>query len=233
MQIVTITALFGTSSSLQIHATGAHFHGGVQLHALPSLALRTDPLCMLADAPEGEEEKTAAPETIFTLQDRDDGWDDVRGSIKAAIKDREKPYQDIKENYVKPAAATVATAARWAKVLAEELPGVGTGIAVAGDSVKAVGQAAGTGIKAAGSGLAARGKGSVSLQKSVTKSTIGLVGSVADAAAARRKAAKAKVMSKAKPKAAVSPAAGANLALLTGVPFITLVLVALLGTGQL
>merc|ERR1719310_2511988 len=71
--------------------------------------------CIFASEAETSE---STPDSIFTLEERKDGWDDVRGSIKGAIKDRQGAVEALNEwnaNYVKPAA-------RWAKVLAEELP---------------------------------------------------------------------------------------------------------------
>ena len=59
-----------------------------------------------------EEPPTKDATEIFTLQDREDGWDDVRGSIKDAIKDREKPIALVREKYVEPAK-------RWSKAFAE------------------------------------------------------------------------------------------------------------------
>ena len=52
--------------------------------------------------------------TLFTLEEREDGWDDVRQNIKEGIKQREKPLQEIRDMYIKPAQ-------RWAKVLSEEI----------------------------------------------------------------------------------------------------------------
>lgn len=62
-----------------------------------------------------EERKRAAD--IFTLQEREDGWDDVRSGIKAAIKDRQKPYNQIMEEYVEPAKYY----GRFAAVVVEDL----------------------------------------------------------------------------------------------------------------
>lgn len=54
------------------------------------------------------------PETIFTLQERADGWDDVRNSIKQAKKDRSGAWEDIQRDYLKPTAA-------WTKVITTEI----------------------------------------------------------------------------------------------------------------
>ena len=74
--------------------------------------------------PRLSEDAPAEPDTIFTLQERDDGWDDVRSSIKKQIKDRQQPYEDIKRDYLEPTAAMLKTAGRWTKVLAEEVSGI-------------------------------------------------------------------------------------------------------------
>lgn len=47
---------------------------------------------------------------LWTLEDRDDGWNDVR----TAIKDRQKPWKELKRSM------TSLPAYRWAKVLANE-----------------------------------------------------------------------------------------------------------------
>ena len=47
---------------------------------------------------------------LQTLEDRNDGWDDVRG----AIRDRQKPWQELKESL------NDMPAVRWAKVLSAE-----------------------------------------------------------------------------------------------------------------
>jgi len=69
--------------------------------------------------PAAKVEPTAPSGSIFTLEERKDGWDDVRGALKDAAKDREKPWQEVKEQYISPVS-------RWASVLADELrPGGG------------------------------------------------------------------------------------------------------------
>ena len=110
----------------------------------------------LAEAPT-EEELTAEPQTIFTMQDREDGWNDVRGAIRAQIDDRAKAWQQLSElgsrankQYLRPTAAV-------AKVLAEEVaeivqPAVGTSIkppdlkALDGQGLRQAGAAAGLGL---------------------------------------------------------------------------------------
>ena len=53
----------------------------------------------------------------FTLQERGDGWDDVRGAIADAKKDREKPWAEIKKDYVEPAAEVAQTVGAFASAL--------------------------------------------------------------------------------------------------------------------
>jgi hypothetical protein len=65
-----------------------------------------------------EGESPSQPESIFTLDERKDGWDDVRSSIKDAIKERAGGIQELNawnEKYIKPTT-------KWAKVIVEELP---------------------------------------------------------------------------------------------------------------
>jgi len=47
---------------------------------------------------------------LWTLEDRDDGWNDVR----TAIKDRQKPWKELKRSVIS------LPAYRWAKVFADE-----------------------------------------------------------------------------------------------------------------
>ena len=89
-----MSAIVMSALSLGFSAPGA-------LHAVRA------PLSIIAAAPEPESEPKQASD-IFTLQERNDGWDDVRGSIKFAIKDRTKGWNELKDNYVEPAA-------RWSK----------------------------------------------------------------------------------------------------------------------
>ena len=56
---------------------------------------------------------SSALEPIWTLEDRDDGFNDVR----KAIKDRQKPWEELKASLEK---AGKAPAVRWAKVLVDE-----------------------------------------------------------------------------------------------------------------
>ena len=65
-----------------------------------------------------EGESPSQPDSIFTLDERKDGWDDVRSSIKDAIKERAGGIQELNawnEKYIKPTT-------KWAKVIVEELP---------------------------------------------------------------------------------------------------------------
>ena len=65
-----------------------------------------------------EGESPSQPESIFTLDERKDGWDDVRSTIKGAIKERAGGIQELNawsEKYVKPTT-------KLAKAIVEELP---------------------------------------------------------------------------------------------------------------
>ena len=54
---------------------------------------------------------------ILTLEDRDDGWNDVR----QAIRERQKPWAEFKETMSKRSKSiTEAPAVRWARVLSDE-----------------------------------------------------------------------------------------------------------------
>ena len=55
--------------------------------------------------------------TIFTMEKRGDGWDDVRDAILDAKKERVKAVETIKEKY----GPGFSSAARWARVIAEEV----------------------------------------------------------------------------------------------------------------
>jgi len=59
-------------------------------------------------------DEASEAETIFTLEDRDDGWDDVRNTIKTARKERIGAWEEIQRDYVKPTAA-------WTKVITSEI----------------------------------------------------------------------------------------------------------------
>ena len=68
---------------------------------------------------EAELDGVVAPtsDSPFTLQERGDGWDDVRGAIADAKKDREKPWAEIKKDYVEPAAEVAQTVGAFASAL--------------------------------------------------------------------------------------------------------------------
>ena len=53
---------------------------------------------------------SASVAPLWTLEDRDDGWNDVR----TAIKDRQKPWKELKRS------VSSLPAYRWAKVFANE-----------------------------------------------------------------------------------------------------------------
>ena len=57
--------------------------------------------------------------TMFTMDERDDGWNDVRAALQAAKKDRAKGVDDLK-TWVDKNSGGVKSATRWAKVLGEE-----------------------------------------------------------------------------------------------------------------
>ena len=74
--------------------------------------LRVRTICM--------EEPIVKEPNLFTLEEQNDGFDDVRASITAAKKDRAKALDTVKEKY----GPAFKTASRWAKVLTEEVAGV-------------------------------------------------------------------------------------------------------------
>jgi len=55
--------------------------------------------------------------TIFTMEERDDGWDDVRRGVIEAKQERVKAVEQLKEKY----GPGLASAGRWAKVITEEV----------------------------------------------------------------------------------------------------------------
>lgn len=77
-------------------------------------AAKTDTGAEASIAPAAEAIKDAvAP--LWTLEDRDDGWNDLR----AALKDRQKPWEELKQ-YFKRRPLEDAPAVRWARVLVDE-----------------------------------------------------------------------------------------------------------------
>ena len=174
---------------------------------LPHAAPRTAGLRSMVIASETEVEQKRASD-IFTLEERDDGWDDVRQSIKEAKKQRQQPWEDINRDYIGPTT-------RWAKVIAEEVGGLAKGVS-------------GVELKAPDLKAPELSADPLKVGLSVLDS-IGDRRQAAKEAEAKKKAdAKAKAMAKAKP-AEVSPTnalgSAANLGLLLGVPVATLYLI--------
>ena len=66
-----------------------------------------------AEPPAAEE----AADTVFTLSPRDDGWDDLRGAIVTARKERSGAWEQLQKQYVRPVS-------RVAKVVVEEVASV-------------------------------------------------------------------------------------------------------------
>ena len=67
---------------------------------------------------------------IFTLQPRDDGWNDVRDGINTFRKQREPSWNALNEKYIGPASEAAKVGWKWTKVLTNEV------IEVLPDSVK-------------------------------------------------------------------------------------------------
>lgn len=67
-----------------------------------------------------EEPPIVKEPNLFTLEEQNDGFDDVRASLIAAKKDRAKALDAVKEKY----GPAFKTASRWAKVITEEVAGV-------------------------------------------------------------------------------------------------------------
>jgi len=165
----------------------------------------------------------------FSLQDQDDGWDDVREAIRFAKKDRAKAWKQLGEYVgprVKTASDTAATASRWAKVLADEVD-VPALPAVPNLDLSSPLDGIGNGIKAASSSANLKDKafafGGVLLDAAVAKKE------------AERKKDRAIVEAKAekeREQKSVSTAGAANVALLLGVPVITLAGIAALTLGM-
>lgn len=139
---------------------------------------------------------------IFTLQDREDGWDDVRGSIKEAIKQREGPYNLVKEKYVEPTA-------RWTKA-AVEVASESLGATPTIDVKGMVGSVTPTNLELP--------KVSLSAPKIDTKSAINTLAGVLDAAGDARERKALGSQPKKQPTKPVGAIATANSALFFGVP---------------
>merc|ERR1711924_102970 len=75
--------------------------------------------------------------TIFTMQDRDDGWNDVRNAIVTFKKERVGALDQLKSLLKRDTDAIKSSAAgRWSRVLAEELiNGVGVKLGEGGISL--------------------------------------------------------------------------------------------------
>ena len=85
------------------------------LRRSPAPLMSVEETAVSEEMPVAEMDGKVVPteKTIFTMQDRDDGWNDVREGIREEIKQRERPLKDVQENYVQPVA-------KWSKVLWEE-----------------------------------------------------------------------------------------------------------------
>jgi len=94
--------------------------------AQPAAVRATLPrLCAAADdeASRGARLGALGDVPILTLQERGDGWDDVRESIKTAGKERQKPLEELKSKYLQPLQEAQIRAQATLEVLVEELPG--------------------------------------------------------------------------------------------------------------
>ena len=176
-----------------------------------------------------EGESPSQPESIFTLDERKDGWDDVRSTIKDAIKERAGGIQELNawnEKYIKPTT-------KWAKVIVEELPlpPVELPLPPVGSATKAAAS------KPAASKPAAQ-TAKATPPDSLKKQAFSFAAATLDAAAKKKAAS---------PKPAASSSGGstgkqvtpeaatvatANLLLLAGVPIGTLGVLYLLATGS-
>ena len=63
--------------------------------AEPAPVAKAEPTSVAKVEPAPEVAAEASSTSIFTLQERKDGWDDVRGALKQAAKEREKPWQEV------------------------------------------------------------------------------------------------------------------------------------------
>jgi len=164
--------------------------------------------------PAAAESKRAAD--IFTLEERQDGWDDVRSSIKSGIKDRSKAWNEINRDYVEPAKDLASTASRYASAAVEVATESAGGITppdLKGISPPKVNLDVGSVI------------GSVNPTGDVKQQAISTLSGLLDAAGDAREAeAKAE-----KPKASTQMAPGlvssTNAALLTAIPGLGLLFV--------
>jgi hypothetical protein len=63
---------------------------------------------------------TVSP-TSNPSQERNDGWDDVRSSLKSSLKDRSKAWEEVKSMYVEPTVELTKTTTRWTKAIVETI----------------------------------------------------------------------------------------------------------------
>jgi len=180
-----------------------------------SLGLRRSPPPFLVEASAEASTTSSVDDTkgIFTLETKNDGWDDVRGVVVRAKKDRSKALEEIKGKYGPP----LKTASRWAKVLTEEITGADLSLPTVAPKIAAP--------KIAAPKVAMPSVDGASIQKAALSRFTALL----DVQAARRKAEQeqeqeeaAKIAKKTAAAAQVSPVGAANVGLLLGVPLITL-----------
>ena len=172
-----------------------------------------------ARMPDEEQQTPIMEGTIFTMEERGDGWDDVRKSIKASIRDREKAWNQIDESYVKPFRRWSVVLTTEVKQALEETPY--SDAAVLKPDLKPAFEPA---SKSEASAPTAPLKEKADVT-SLASQAIGVVASLVDMAAKRRK--KTSVQTKVEPRD--KPASDAplgvgisNVLLLLGVPFTTL-----------
>jgi len=196
--------------------SGAASFAPTTTRSAASLGLRRSPPPFLVEA-SAETSATSSVEEdtkgIFTLETKNDGWDDVRGVVVRAKKDRSKALEEIKGKYGPP----LKTASRWAKVLTEEITGADLSLPTAAPKMAAP--------KIAVPKVDVPSVDGASIQKAALSQLTAIL----DVQAARRKAEQeqkqeeaAKIAKKTAAAAQVSPVGAANVGLLLGVPLITL-----------
>jgi len=189
---------------------------------------------------EAKPEQKADPEqdrsTIFTMQDRDDGWNDVRGAIRKEIKDREKAWQQLSEYTAGVNDAYIKPTVRMSKVLVDEVVEVLPASNISAPDLKI--SAPDLKISAPDLKISARdlkildGEG---LKQAGAAAGLGLL----DSLAARKQTAKKPTKAPVKPPAkapAKSPdvvPAAFSVGMLLGVPAVTLALIAFVGATSL
>ena len=83
--------------------------------------LRMSPLAVsMQQQPLEEEEAPSSAKAIFTLEERGDGWDDVRGWVVDAKKDRAKAWDELSGSVKNVNSEYIQPTARLTKVLVEE-----------------------------------------------------------------------------------------------------------------